>query len=643
MMRNIGRIVAMAMVTIVAQSVAAQKLEALDRGLVGVKVEKGVFLSWRLLATDEKDVAFDVLRNGEKLNAEPLTTVTNYTDTLATDSAKYAIEVLPSHERVELKSIWQKDGYEIRLDTPKGQGPETEYTPNDITVGDMDGDGEYELVMKWDPRNSKDNSHWGRTSSVIIDCLKLDGRRLWRIDLGPNIRAGAHYTQMACFDFDGDGRGELMVKTAPGCTDGNGQYASEAATDETIRTADNSKVYVNERGDILTGPEWLTVFDGQTGRAVHTVYYCPSRDQGYNTTAEGATYTERWGDAYGNRGERYLCGVAHLSNETNASAIMSRGYYTQAFVWAVDFDGEHLKTRWVHESCDTEQYSVVDSLGNRQTYTAPACTSARENGSKTLFGNGNHNLSVADVDDDGLDEIIYGAAALDHDGSLLYSTGYGHGDAIHLADLIPSRPGLEVFDVHENHLPAELGSWDIHDARTGEIIHHGGNADVDNGRGIALQLLPNERDCFFASADDRKLRSCTTGEVVSDKYVASVNFRVYWTGELRDEFLNGSRIEAFDGTTFSSVAQLRGRSCNFSKRTPNLSGDIVGDWREEVILWQGSPEEGYSLIVHTSTIATPYRISTLTHDHTYRMGLTWQNTAYNQPPHVGKFLPDMVK
>ncbi len=208
--------------------------------------------------------------------------------------------------------------------------------------------------------------------------------------------------------------------------------------------------------------------------------------------------------------------------------------------------------------------------------------------------------------------------------------------------MLPDRPGLEVFQVHEEHLSAELGSWDLHDAATGEILLHGGNANVDNGRGIAAQLSANDREFYFASADDRMMRRCTTGEVVNEElHIASINFRIYWTGTLQDDLLNGNTIVAFNGERFNLIDRLIGNSCNFSKRTPNFSGDILGDWREEVILWESDAQHEHRLLIYSTTIPTDYRVVTLPHDHVYRMGMAWQNVAYNQPPHLGFFLPDL--
>ena len=644
-----------------AQVTPQRQMEPLSRGLVAVPAEtSGMFVSWRLLGTEDMpDVTFDLLRDGKTI-AAGLKSTTCYSDTEGKSGCQYQVVKRVDGEAVDTSAVsrpWSQPFMQLHLQRPVAVGSCT-YLPNDCSVGDVDGDGEYELFVKWEPSNAKDNSQHGKTGNVFLDCYRVDwraggdsqqARLLWRVDLGVNIRAGAHYTQFMVYDFDGDGRAEMMCKTAPGSKDGQGQYVNQAATLAAIKHAPNNVDYRNSRGRIVGGEEYLTVFDGQTGRAVHTIYYNPNRDTGLGGAATG---TFNWDDrsgrkdyaSYGNRGERYLAAVACLDGpEGRAYGIFSRGYYTYAFVWAVGFDGQELKQKWFHASRSKSQYTVTDSLGTSQTYDAPESWAGE--GRNTLYGNGNHNLSVADVDGDGCDEIIWGSAALDHDGRLLYATGFGHGDALHLADHCPDRPGLELFDVHENR---GTYSWDLHDAATGEIIHKGGNKGVDNGRGIASQIAADHRGSLFSSADDRSQRSAVTGSVVSARFT-SLNFRIYWDGDLQEELLDGTKIDKWTGNGTSRL-YLHGKSlsdygcssaCNGSKNTPNLQADLLGDWREEIILWDSS--DAATLNVFTTAEPTPYRVPTLMHDHTYRMGVAWQNVAYNQPPHLGYYLPDRFR
>ena len=634
-----------------AQTTPQSQMERLSRGVVALPGKSGgIFVSWRLLGTDDEyRTTFDVLCNDQVVSKDNYkTTSYQYAKGKTTDTYRVVTKVddIPVDTTPAVKP-WTEPVMRLKLNRPTAS--DCSYSPGDCSVGDVDGDGDYELFVKWDPSNAKDNSQGGVTGNVFLDCYRLDGTQLWRIDLGPNIRAGAHYTQFMVYDFDGDGLAEMMCKTAPGSKDGKGRYVNQAATVSAIKTASNTAVHRNSDGRINGGQEYLTVFSGQTGEALHTIYYNPNRDAGYGGAATG---TFNWDDrsgksdyaSYGNRGERYLAAVAHLDGpDKPASGIFSRGYYTYAFIWAVDFDGKQLKQKWFHASRSRSQYTVTDANNRSKTYTAPACTSGL--GKNTMYGNGNHNLSVADVDGDGCDEIVWGSATLDNDGRLLYAVGFGHGDAMHISDMNPDRPGLEVFQVHE-----EKGqySWDLHDAATGKVLFKGGNPEKDNGRGIAAQLDPDHRGFYFLSADDRVLRSAVTG-AVSKSVATSMNFRIYWNGDLQDELLDGTNIQEWNGNGTTNMT-IRGKapggyynssSCNSTKSTPNLSADIFGDWREELILWDSS--DGCTLNIFSTAEPTNYRVPTLMHDHTYRMGICWQNVAYNQPPHLGYYLPDRFR
>ena len=629
-----------------AQQTPVSEMERLDRGLIALPAQgSGIFLSWRFLGYDSpKGTVFELLRNGQSI-AQDLE-ITNYRDASGKRTDTYQVvtfvDGLPADTTAAVKP-WDAICKKLVLDRPPRGAANGLYKPNDMSVGDADGDGEYELFVKWEG-NSNDNSISGATDNVILDCYKLDGTKLWRVDLGRNIRAGAHYTQFMVYDFDSDGRAEMMCKTAPGAKDGKGKYVSEAATEDVINNVDNSSVYVDDGGRVTAGQEWLTVFDGQTGEALHTIFYNPNRNRGYGGDAKASAdwynYPGKTDIGY-NRGDRFLAGVAYIDGaDKPASGIFCRGYYTFAFVWAASFDGQHLHQRWLHSSLSTTQYSVTtydaDGKGTTKTYTPPTTTSG--GGSRTMYGNGNHNMSIADVDGDGYDEVVWGAAALNYDGTLRYATGFGHGDALHLSDLNPERPGLEIFQVHE-----EKGtySWDVHDANTGEVLLKGGPAGVDNGRGIAAQLDPNHHGFYFSSGKDKQQRSAVTGEVMSAAATA-LNFRVYWDGDLQDELLDGGVIDKWKGNGTQRLIALGnygpGQTCNSTKNTPNLMADILGDWREEVILHDGAG----TIAIYSTNIPTAYRVPTLMHDHTYRMGVCWENVAYNQPPHLGYYLPDSI-
>lgn len=657
----------------------SQGLERLDRGLVVARGGKpgSYFVSWRSLAGDEPDLRFTLLRDGKPYARQPQRATSMQVS--GTPHSLWQVVAVHSDGHCDSSAVvmpWTLPMLRLQLDKPAA-GDGYDYTPNDCSVGDVDGDGQYELFVKWEPTNAHDNSTDGMTAPVMLDCYKMklqgDGqvKRLWRINLGANIRAGAHYTQFMVYDFDGDGRAEMMCKTAPGSVDGTGRYVSQAATDSTILTVDNQRDWRNRRGRVAGGQEYLTVFDGLSGRALHTVFYQPNRD----TTVGGeASGTFDWDNdrhildnaSYGNRGERYLAAVAFLQGrDHNPSAIFTRGYYSYAFAWAVDFDGHRLKTRWFHASRDGKQYTVTDSQGHTTRYDAAPPTSG--SGSATLFANGNHNLSVADVDGDGRDELLWGSAALDDDGRVRYATGFGHGDAMHVFAMDPKRQGLQVFDVHENKGPY---AWDLHDAATGEILFKGGPADIDNGRGLAANLSDKAPGALFTSAGDSSLRSAVTGKVFSTTR-SSINFRIFWDGDEQDELLDGVNIQKWspDGRTTLGIfgptndsgsnadESKEGRyrrgtrrtysfqrpsvsfhgygnpaSNNWTKNNPCLQADLFGDWREEVIY--RDRDDNSVIYIYMSQIPTTIRHTTLMHDPLYRLGIAWQNVGYNQPPHT---------
>ena len=669
---------------IAAQNASSSYMEHLDRGVVALPAQgQGIFVSWRMLGTDSKDVCFDVERDGKVIASH--IKATNYTDKDGSSFHTYRIiayQQMPKADGVAPREVSQKvkpwaDLYQsLPIDRPKGgttpDGRSYTYTPNDCSVGDVDGDGEYEIILKWDPSNSHDNSHNGYSGDVIFDCYKLNGKKLWRINLGKNIRAGAHYTQFLVYDFDGDGKAEMICKTSAGSVDGKGKFVSQAATDADILPIDNKADYRNEAGRILTGPELLTVFEGMTGKAIHTVWYNPNRAfvvgrqvaEGESLKDGFPAYSSVWGDKgnYGNRGERYLAGVAFLDGKDHLpSAVMCRGYYTRSYLWAVDFDGKQLKTKWLHASTT----------------------------SGTAYAQGAHSLAVGDVDGDGCDEITYGSAAINNDGTLLYSTGLGHGDAQHLGDLDPDRPGLEYFMVHEEY---PYGS-DLRDAKTGEILYRTLDRD-DTGRGLAADIDANHRGYEMWSSDKPEVRDCKGNVIIEAKDawkkrpangekrkrkpqmpqqgdwnsnekttfravspMPAMNFRIYWDGDLQDELLANGRaphfppyIQKWNGKEAVALPLSNGKqlfemghsvSCNWTKATPNLQADLFGDWREEVIYWDES--DAAHLNIFTTNIPTDYRVPTLMHDHIYRMGVAWQNVGYNQPPHLGYYLPDKAE
>lgn len=624
---------------------ALQTEERIGRAPVAVTTSQGILVSWRSLKSDAPTQAFNVYRNGT-LIASDITTKTNFVDEDGKAGDTYRIETSGSASETK---AWDNIYTSIEIARPKSRkdaaGKTTgRYRPDDISVGDVDGDGEYELVLKWMPDNARDSGKEGYSSPAYISCYEMDGTPLWTIDTGYGIRSGNHYTQFLVYDFDGDGKAEVIFKTAAGTKDGKGQYVSEAATDPAIKGIDNTATHVNSNGRVTAGEELLTVFNGMTGEAMHTIWYSPNRAMVNFPTADGA-YSSSWGDTSYNRGERYNAAVAYLDGEGHLpSAIMQRGYYTYCFLWAVDWDGKQLSTRWLHKG-SKDKWEVFDANG--------AVTKSGTGASS--YGQGVHGISIGDVNGDGHDDIVTGGATVSYDGSLLCSTGKGHGDAIHLTDLCPDRPGLEVMMPHEE----KPYGYDVHDATTGELLVSA-TSSKDNGRGLACDFIPANRGSEFWSSADNNTYSCTNGSIVLEKK-ADTNFRIYWTADPYDQTFDGRydsttgkcapRIRCFNTATnsiatFMEFAQYGNPSaCNTTKATPCLQADILGDWREELIMYEYESNWDAStckLLIYSTPEPTEHKVTCLMQDHIYRMGIAWQNSSYNQPPHLGYSLPDRL-
>lgn len=570
--------------------------EHLGRGVIAIRENPStVVVSWRSLSSDPMNESFDVYRDGKKVNKSPLKAETFFKDTYAGhNAALYTVKAVKGKGEgsYQLPENAPEGYLNLPLERPANgvtpAGDTYTYAPNDASIGDVDGDGEYEVILKWDPSNSHDNAHDGYTGPAIFDCYKLNGKHLWRINLGQNVRSGAHYTQFMVFDFDGDGRAEVVMKTSDGTMDGVGKVIGDSEAD-----------YREKNGRILTGSEYLTIFNGLTGAAMQTIDYVPARGD-----------LMGWGDDRANRSDRFLACVAYLDG-VRPSVVMCRGYYTRTVLAAFDWDGNELRQRWVFDSNN------------------PGC--------EAYAGQGNHNLRVGDVDGDGCDEIIYGSCAIDHNGKGLYSTGMGHGDAIHLTQFDLSRKGLQVWDCHENKRDGST----LRDAATGEVLFQIKNG-MDVGRCMAADIDPRHPGVEMWSIASGGIRS-VKGEVINDKVKGlSINMAVWWDGDLLRELLDKNvvskynwekgiceRLTVFDGAL----------SNNGTKSNPCLQGDIVGDWREEVLL---RTADNTALRLYVSTIPTDYRFHTFLEDPVYRISIATQNVAYNQPTQPGFYFgPDL--
>lgn len=579
-------------------------MEKLGRGVVAVRENPDtVAVSWRYLTSDPENISFDIYRDGKKINKKPIKDATFYKDAYkGSTAARYEVRAAGAGISGEytLPANAPAGYINIPLDKPAlgvdPYGKEYFYTANDASVGDVDGDGEYEIFLKWDPTNSHDNAHDGFTGPTLIDCYKLDGTRLWRIDLGENIRSGAHYTQFLVADFDGDGCAELVCKTADGTSDGVGKVIGDRRAD-----------FRNMKGRVIAGPEYVTVFNGRTGEAMATVPYLPPRGELID-----------WGDGYANRSDRFLAAVAYLDG-VKPSAVMCRGYYTRSVLAAYDWDGKELKVRWVFDSNDP--------------------------GNEAYAGQGNHNLRVADVDGDGCDETIYGQMAVDHDGKGLYSTGMYHGDAIHLLSDVNDEK-YYVWGCHEN----KKDGTSLRDAATGKVIFQfPSNKDI--GRCMAADIDPNSPGVELWSPNtggvlsfDGKLISPEMAYVSEVAAAIPVNMAVWWDGDLLRELLDKNYVSKYNPATGACDTLAVFEDCmwnNGTKANPCLQGDIIGDWREEVLMRTADSE---NLRLYVTAIPTGYRFHTFMEDPVYRTSVANENIGYNQPAEAGFYFgPDLKK
>lgn len=574
--------------------VTAQKqMERLNRGVVAVRTGSSqVYIGWRLFGNDPSNIGFNVYRNTTLLNATPITSSTNYTDNITTNSAYTVRPVINGVEQTasEAASVWSQNYLNIPLQIPAGgttpDGVAYTYSANDCSVGDLDGDGDYEFIVKWDPSNSKDNSQSGYTGNVYLDAYQINGTRMWRIDLGRNIRAGAHYTQFLVYDFDGDGKAEVACKTADATVDGAGTVIGTASAD-----------YRNSSGYVLSGPEYLTVFNGQTGAAMATTNYLPARGT-----------VSSWGDSYGNRVDRFIAAVAYFDGQ-RPSMVFGRGYYTRLVRVAWDWRNGQLTQRWTFDS--------------------------NNSGNSAYAGQGNHQMTVGDVDGDGKDEVFNGSSGVNDNGAGLWANGMGHGDALHMSDMNPDRPGLEIWQCYET--PAGNGQVGaaLVDAKTGARIFTVAEPSADVGRALAADIDPRYKGYEMWAARGH-LYTCTGTDIGTTK--PSMNFAVWWDADLQRELLDNITVSKWNYSNSTTTALLTATGCasnNGTKATPCLSGDILGDWREEVVL---RTSDNSALRIFTTTIPATNRIYTLMHDPQYRVAIAWQNSAYNQPPHPGFYL-----
>lgn len=577
-------------------------MEYLDRGIYAIKSGNGMFISWRFNANDDDNAEFRLYRDDNLIYTSKAGDPTNFWDSTGTSSSRYRVDTVENGEVKSSDMCKFTSGsnyFDIPLDVPNGgtiNGEDYSYSPNDCCVGDIDGDGQYEIFVKWDPSNSKDNSQvhnpskgiQGFTGKVYIDCYTLTGKKLWRIDMGRNVRAGQHYTQMCVADFDCDGKAELITKTCDGTVDGTGKVIGDANAN-----------YVDSVGTVLTGPEYLTLFEGSTGKALDTIEFPVLRGDATSSAAKNT-----WGDNYGNRCERMNAAIAYLDG-VHPSAIYGRGYYTRLSLSAVDVKDKKLVKRWVFDTGFDK--------------------------SNPAYGCGNHNVMVADLDNDGKQEVCMGACAIDDNGKLLWSTKLLHGDAMHIGDLDPNHEGQEVFICHED------GNYGISlvDGRNGQIIWHY-DGDKDTGRCCADNIVSGNSGAEFWGSRPANAVFDVSGKQIGNKW-PSTNFLIYWDGDLERELLDNITIT--DGAAINNYpAIFTATGCasnNSTKAVPCMTADLFGDWREELLL---RTEDNSKIRVWCTNTETNVRLTTLMHDMQYRMQNGCQQSSYNQPPHVSYYL-----
>jgi hypothetical protein len=570
------------------------QMENVDRGVVAVTVASGVYVGWRMFGyeydTTATNVAYNLYRDGTKLAT--VTDSTNYLDASGTASSSYTVAaVIKGVEGAQSAAAtpWAQNYLSIPLTPPPRDLAGNTYQANDGSPGDLDGDGQYDIVLTWDPQDRGDYAIFIGTN-VVLDGYALAGKLLWRIELGPNSRGGAHYTPIVVYDFDGDGKAEVAVKTAPGTKDGTGTYlhTGPAAND------DDSAVYLDPNGNMVTGPEYITVFDGATGRELATIDYPVPR---------GAV--SDWGDTSGNRANRFNGGFAFVKDGGVAtglpSIITGRGYYTRTTVSALTYRNGVLATNWVYDS--------VTSFPN---------------------GGGNHSETAADTDSDGGQEIITGPLTIDSAGTLKCNSGMGHGDAMDVGELVPGK-GISVFSIHEG-----FGGMDAHDGATCKSYFAITSPGMDTSRGRAEYVGAGDENGASCFGSGMNSVLCADGSTSAPS--AGTNFVIYWDADEWRELEDGTSITKANGGTLLSATGCA--SNNGTKKTPVLTADLLGDWREEIV-WRENTDA--ALRVYTTTDVTKRRIYTLMHDPTYRAQVSFEQSGYNQPPHTGfRISPNMA-
>ena len=603
-----------ALALLVSMGANAQRFtDKLDRGLVAVKTTKGVYCSWRIQADEYYDVKYNLYRDGTKVNAEPLD-VSNFTDTSGSESSQYTVKaVLNGVEQQASKAatVFKSNYKEIKI--KHDASLKATYEPNDACCADVDGDGEVEILMKFNnkeegeqlyPKNGPTINGVATKEYSMLACLKQDGTVLWWVNCGPNMGDFQNNEQnIVGYDWDMDGKAEVVMRLEEGST----VHMADGTTYTIGANGKNGSSWTNYREPKGSGSvEWFTHYgkeflwycEGATGKPYQCIEFPLKRLEDGETDLKAA-----WGDGYGHRSSKYFFGAPYLDGK-HPSIFLGRGIYTRHKFIAYDVDPKthDLKVRW------------------KWTNNQPG---------SPWYGQGYHNYIVADVDWDGRDEIVWGSMVIDDNGMGLSTTGLGHGDAQHIGDFNPYIHGQEMFACNEDN-----PSNNYRDATTSKIYYRKTDTN-DDGRCLAGNFYNDFPGAVGHSAHDTPISTVTNEHVSTNTNGLSMNFRIYWDGDLLEECFNNTEVTKPGVGTIATF--LGAYSNNGTKATPCYQGDIFGDWREEVI----ERTADNNIRIYTTNEPTKWRNYSLWYDHQYRNGMVWQPCGYNQPPHVSYFLGEL--
>jgi len=591
----------MAILLCSTSSYGQRRMEMLDRSVVAIPTSAGVMITWRITGPEYAANASYNLYRGTELLKSGLS-VSNFVDTQSNGEGYTVAAVINGVEQNRSEAVTSLAKQFLTIPVRPINGSYDAYEINDASVGDLDGDGKYEIVVKRLSISATPTD----TTYHYLEAYKLDGTFMWAINLGPNMINKVEVNFLV-YDLDGDGKAEVATRTSDGFTDGAGNYVGDRDGDGKVNY--RSTAALNSSYYRIDGPDYISIFDGKTGKEIAWNWYIDREPM------------SQWGTAgmsdsqLSHRAEKCMWSVAYLDG-VNPSFIITRGIYHRIKLEAWHFRNGSLAKEWAFDS---------DPNGVASAYT----------------GSGDHNFIVGDVDGDGRDEIMYGSMGVDEYGKGMYSTGFGHGDAQHLADINPNIPGLEHFSCLEGANGTTVPGLSLRNATTGAIQWSLATSG-DIGRCMAADIDSNYYGMEIWGSDGSGIHSAT-GALISSTYPVSTtgaityNAGIWWDGDVQRELLDRKVISKWNSTTQGTdrVATLYNLAAvtdnNDTKSNPCLMADILGDWREEVI-YRLSDNTG--MVVFVTPYSTQQRMYTLMHDKNYRTAISWQQNSYNQPPNL---------